>query len=205
MLPLSLDLGRLKLALIGEGEKAVARLALLDAAGASDLLVYAVRPSPALARAAGKRLVRRLPEAAELAAAQLVFISERNAATARLAAAAREAGALLHVEDWPALSDLQSPAVLRRGALTIAVSTDGGSPGLAAEIKRFLGRLFGPEWAGRLDALAALRRDWRRSGDGPQSVSRRTAAWIAQSGWLPAESAGGRSGEPQKSFARSHC
>jgi siroheme synthase-like protein len=123
-----------------------------------------------------------------LAAARLVFISDRAAATTPgLAATAQAAGALVHVEDAPALSDLQAPAVLRRGALTIAVSTGGASPGLAAQVKRFLGRLFGPEWGEHLDSLAALRQEWRRSGADAAMLSRWTEAWIERQGWLPRE------------------
>jgi precorrin-2 dehydrogenase / sirohydrochlorin ferrochelatase len=188
MLPLVVDLAGLRVLLIGDGAAALRRLELLDEAGARDLAVYAERPAPALARRAGNRLRRRLPTSAELAAARLVFISDRGApATPGLAATARAAGALVHVEDAPALSDLQAPAVLRRGALTIAVSTGGASPGLAVQVKRFLNRLFGPEWGERLDRLAALRQDWRRSGADAATLSRRTEAWIERLGWLPQE------------------
>jgi precorrin-2 dehydrogenase / sirohydrochlorin ferrochelatase len=188
MLPLVVDLAGLRVLLIGDGAAALRRLELLDEAGARDLAVYAERPAPALARRAGNRLRRRRPTSAKLAPARLVFISDRGApATPGLAATARAAGALVHVEDAPALSDLQAPAVLRRGALTIAVSTGGASPGLAVQVKRFLNRLFGPEWGERLDRLAALRQDWRRSGADAATLSRRTEAWIERQGWLPRE------------------
>lgn len=186
MLPLVLDLARLKVLVVGDGAATLARLDRLAAAGAADLALYAPDPAPDLARRAGSRLRRRLPCAEELAAARLVFISDRSAPWAPdLAALARAAGALVHVEDAPALSDLHAPAVLRRGDLTIAVSTGGTSPGLAVEVKRFLGRLFGPEWGGRLERLGALRRQWRRAGVDAATVSARTEAWIANEDWLP--------------------
>jgi precorrin-2 dehydrogenase/sirohydrochlorin ferrochelatase len=199
MLPLVLDLARVKVLVVGEGESALARLERLDAAGASDLALYAPNPAPALARRGGQRLVRRLPGAAELRAARLVFISDRNADWAPpLAALAREAGTLVHVEDAPALSDLHAPAVLRRGDLTIAVSTGGASPGLAVEVRRFLGRLFGPEWGERLDRLGALRRQWRRSGVDAATVSERTEAWIANEDWLPRPREASRRALPER-------
>ncbi|HXY99163.1 MAG TPA: NAD(P)-dependent oxidoreductase [Stellaceae bacterium] len=186
MLPLVLDLGRLKLILIGDGEAAERRLGLLDAAGAADLTVHAEAPSAALALAAGSRLVRRLPTTQEMAAARLVFISDRTAPYCRaLAGLARMLGALVHVEDQPALCDVQAPAVLRRGDLTLAVSTGGKSPGLAKQVKRFLGALFGPEWQERLDALAALRRGWREGGADAETVARWSESWVAGQGWLP--------------------
>jgi precorrin-2 dehydrogenase / sirohydrochlorin ferrochelatase len=186
MLPLVLDLARLKVVVVGDGENALARLDRLEAAGAVNLVLYAPGPAQDLVRRAGSRLRRRLPGAEDLAAVRLVFISDRNAAWAPgLAGLARAAGALVHVEDAPALSDLHAPAVLRRGDLTIAVSTGGASPGLAAELKRFLGRVFGPEWGERLDRLGALRRHWRRSGVDAGTIAERTEAWIAQEEWLP--------------------
>jgi precorrin-2 dehydrogenase / sirohydrochlorin ferrochelatase len=190
MLPLVLDLSRLKLILVGDGAKAERRLELLDAADAADLTLYAERPSPSLALAAGRRLVRRLPSAQEVAAARAVFISDKGAPYCRgLAATARAAGALVHVEDEPALCDVHAPAVLRRGELTIAVSTGGRAPGLAAQLKRWLGMLFAAEWQERLDELAVLRRRWRAGGADPETVTRWTEAWVGRRGWLALDAA----------------
>jgi precorrin-2 dehydrogenase / sirohydrochlorin ferrochelatase len=189
MLPLVLDLSRLKTILIGDGAAALRRLDLLDAAGAADLAVYAENPSAALMLAAGHRLVRRLPTTRELAAARLVFISDRTLPQCRaLAAAARAAGALVHVEDETSLSDVHAPAVLRRGDLTIAVSTGGKSPGLAVQVKRFLATILGQEWRDRLDTLAALRQAWRTRGADSETVTRWTEALIDNQGWLPTQS-----------------
>jgi precorrin-2 dehydrogenase len=185
MLPLVLDVTRVKLALIGNGSAAERRLALIDEAGASDVSVYAATPSPALARRAGERLIRRAPQPDELAAARIVFISETSLENSALALAARSAGTLVHVEDEPTLSDVHAPAVMRQGDLVIAVSTGGRSPALASEIKRFLQTLFGPEWRGRIEELALLRRRWRMSGADHVSVRERTKAWTTARQWLP--------------------
>lgn len=185
MLPLTLDPSRLRLALVGAGPAASRRLERLDAAGAIALTVFAPDPSVALATLAGSRLIARLPEAGELAGIQIVFIVGLSSnATADIAERARAAGAIVHVEDAPAGSDVQMPAVLHRGDLTVAVSTGGRSPGLAAEIKRVLGRIIGPEWAGRLDEAAACRERWRAAGLDSAAVRHRTADWLAARGWL---------------------
>jgi precorrin-2 dehydrogenase/sirohydrochlorin ferrochelatase len=202
MLPMVLDVTRLKLALVGNGPAAERRLALLDDAGADDLTLYADDPSPGLAHAAGGRLVRRLPSAQELAAARVVFIAERGARHASdLAATARAAGALVHVEDAPALCDMHAPATLRRGDLLIAVSTGGQSPGLAVQVKRFLGALFGTEWQQRLDDLAALRHGWREGGADMETVARWTEEWVGRQGWLPVSHAT----DSDKSFTAAHA
>ncbi len=179
MLPMVLDLTRLRLVLVGNGAAAERRLALLDEAGAADLSIYADDPSP-----------------------RMVFIAERAARHARdLAATARAAGALVHVEDEPALCDLHAPATLRRGELVIAVSTGGQSPALAAQVKRFLGALFGTEWQQRLDELAALRHGWREGGADSETVARWTEEWVGRQGWLPPN--GATDGDRSLAAARS--
>ncbi|HVA13667.1 MAG TPA: NAD(P)-dependent oxidoreductase [Stellaceae bacterium] len=185
MLPLSLDLARLRLVLIGTGATCLQRLSLLDEAGARALRVFSAMPSPALAQAAGDRLARHWPRAKDLRGAQLVFIADvPEPEKTALAAAARAGGAILHVEDTPALSDSHAPAVLRRGALAIAISTDGAAPGAAAEIKRFLAVVIGPEWRQRIAHMQSLRQRWRRAGASHDAVRRLTAAHIGRYGWL---------------------
>src|SRR5690242_5626681 len=99
MLPLTLDLSRLRLALIGAGPAASQRLERLDAAGASALAVYAPDASTALTTLAGPRLVPRLPHADEFAGIQIAFIAGLAPAEAAMVAAeARAAGTIVHVE-----------------------------------------------------------------------------------------------------------
>ena len=70
MFPILLDLSRIRVALVGNGEAALRRLRLLDEDDARNLAVYSTDPLPALAAAAGSRLRRALPTAAELAGVQ---------------------------------------------------------------------------------------------------------------------------------------
>lgn len=185
MLPMTLDLSRLRLALIGAGSAASQRLERLDMAGALALAVYAPAASVALATLAGRRLVPRLPHADEFVGIQIVFIvGLARAAAAAIAAQARAAGAIVHVEDVPEQCDAQMPAVLHRGDLTIAVSTGGRSPGLAAEIKRALDRIIGSEWSARLNEISTQRERWRAAGLDSAGVRQWTADWLAACGWL---------------------
>lgn len=187
MLPLSIDLKRLRLALIGNDAPALRRLQWLDAADARALTVFSEAPSAALREVGGARLVMRFPTAKELAETQLVFIADiAEPHRGVLAAMARTGGAILHVEDAPALTDVHAPAVLRRGDLAIAVSTNGAAPGLAAALKDFLAEIFGPEWRGRVAELRSMRRQWRSAQASATEIRRFTAARIAERGWLPA-------------------
>jgi len=185
MYPIVLDLSQARVALVGNGKAALRRLALLDADAARHVAVYADDPLPDLARQAGSRLRRAMPSAAELAGVQIVFAVDLAAPRlAKLSATARAVGALVNIEDRPELSSFHSPALLRRGDLLIAVSTNGQSPGLARRVKRFLADIFGVEWQGRLDALATLRQGWREAGAGPAEVARWTDEWIDRHHWL---------------------
>lgn len=78
---------------------------------------------------------------------------------------ARAAGLLINVADAPEWCDFQVPATIRRGDLTLSVSTNGRSPAVAGMVRRRLDREFGEEY-GLLTALAALLRDQALAEDG---------------------------------------
>jgi len=59
--------------------------------------------------------------------------------------------------DVPELCDFYYPAVARRGALQIAVSTSGQSPALAQRLRRELEEQFGPEYEAWLRQLGEER------------------------------------------------
>ena len=199
MLPITVDLAHIRVILVGEGRAACRRLALLDEAGAGALEVYAPSPDPALAAQAGARLFRRLPGAGEIARAQLVFLARLPEPVAMpIRQVATAAGVLVNVEDDRGHSDFHSPSVLRRGDLTVAVSTEGRCPGLAALIRHDLERRLGSEWTARIEEIAALRAGWRGAGADGATVRRWTAAWAAARGWLAAlpGTAGATAAEP---------
>jgi precorrin-2 dehydrogenase / sirohydrochlorin ferrochelatase len=187
MYPIILDLALVKVVLVGDGEAALRRLALLDAAGdASGVAVYSASPDAVLRDRAGQRLEGERPSDEALKAAQLVFIAGLDEAeTARIARIAREAGRLVNAEDVKPLCDFHVPSTVRRGELLLTVSTGGKSPGLARRLRRHIEALFGPEWAGRLEELADLRDDWRRQQVGMSEIGRRTDAYVEEKGWLP--------------------
>ncbi len=68
-------------------------------------------------------------------------------------------GVLCNSVDDPAHCDFFYPAVVRRGALQIAISTGGRSPALAARLRSELERQFGREWSAWVEHLGKLRGD----------------------------------------------
>lgn len=69
-----------------------------------------------------------------------------------------EKGILVNIADNPNLCSFIVPAVLRRGSLQIAVSTEGKSPLLAKKIKDQLNDLFPVEYGEILEVLGETRK-----------------------------------------------
>ena len=64
---------------------------------------------------------------------------------------------LVNVVDVHQLCNFILPAILRRGPLSIAISTSGASPALAKRMKSETDRMFGPEYARLAELLDGLR------------------------------------------------
>jgi len=92
------------------------------------------------ARAGRICLTLRDYEADDLAGHSIVFAgTDDGLINAEVARDARAAGALINAADDPAHCDFILPAVLRRGEITVAVSTGGASPALARAVRDELG------------------------------------------------------------------
>lgn len=185
MIPVVFDPARLAIVLAGAGDALARRLAWLREGGAADIRVFCERPDDATAAAAGDALARRLPEGRDLAGVGLMFVTGLDAAAAAgLVDLARAHHVPVNVEDRIALSDFHVPAVVRRGDLLLTASTGGRGPGLTVAIRERLARRFGPEWAARLDALAAAREGWKAEGADFRELRRRTREWLDHQGWF---------------------
>jgi len=125
--------------------------------------VISPKLTESLARLAETGAIEYLPrpyQRGDLEGAFLVIAATDDASTNQ--AVAREAErrhSLVNVVDSPALGNFTLPAVVRRGALTISISTEGQSPALAAHIRRRLEECIGPEYAALLDVLGE-QREW---------------------------------------------
>jgi precorrin-2 dehydrogenase/sirohydrochlorin ferrochelatase len=75
----------------------------------------------------------------------------------QVSAAAQARGLLVNIVDAPELCTFIVPAQVRRGLLTIAVSTGGASPALARKVREELEELFGPDYGRYLRVLQAVR------------------------------------------------
>lgn len=100
----------------------------------------------------------------DLAGAFLVFAATDNREIQQAVVRdAKQAGLPVNVADDPAQCSFQVPAVVRRGDLSIAVSTNGKSPALAAKLREQLDRQFGEEYIVLLRLMACLRKQLREN------------------------------------------
>lgn len=93
-----------------------------------------------------------------------------------LARQVRSVGGLVNVADDPEACSFLVPSVVRRGELTIALSTGGGSPALAKKLRQRLEQTIGPEYAKFLRALCRLREQAKQAVHDPkkrQAIYRR--------------------------------
>ena len=75
----------------------------------------------------------------------------------KVAGEARQQKVLVNVVDSPEQSDFTVPSYLRRGDLTIAVSTAGRSPALARKTRTKLGKDFGEDYASLIVLIEEVR------------------------------------------------
>jgi precorrin-2 dehydrogenase/sirohydrochlorin ferrochelatase len=159
-LPIFLDVSGRRCLVIGGGEVAARKVASLLEAGAE---VVVVSPSliEELATLASQGRIHHMPRAyaaGDMADAALVYAATDDAELhRRLYDEARARGIPINVADVPALCTFIAPAVMTRGSLLIAVSTEGASPAMAKRIIKRLERLFGAEYGLALEVLRAGR------------------------------------------------
>jgi precorrin-2 dehydrogenase/sirohydrochlorin ferrochelatase len=89
----------------------------------------------------------------------VIAATDRDEINRRVAAEAMARNMLVNVVDDPPHGNFYVPAVVRRGSLQIAVSTDGKSPLLARKIKEELEERYGPEYGLLVDLLGEIRHD----------------------------------------------
>lgn len=159
--PVFLDVEGKPCLVVGGGQTAERKVqALLECGAHVQVIAPAVRERlRALDRAGRIVCMERAFEPGDTAAMVVVIAATDDRATnERVAAEARRSGILCNVVDAPDLCSFIVPSVVRRGALTIAISTGGNSPALARKIREELEEEFGEEYGELLQLLGGLRK-----------------------------------------------
>jgi len=137
--------------------RAGARVTVIGAAPCAELEALEAEP--------GLTLLRRHYLPGDLAGSFLAIdasgVEEINA---RSFAEAEERGVLINVVDQPERCHFHAPALIRRGPLSVAISTDGQSPFLAGAVRARLERILGEEWGPFTALVGGVRRRLRERG-----------------------------------------
>jgi precorrin-2 dehydrogenase/sirohydrochlorin ferrochelatase len=157
--PAFLNLKGKKCVVIGGGKVAERKIVLLVRSCASIRVISPdLTPPLAKLKSAGKiRHIARKYKKGDLKSAFLAIAATSDEGVNR--AVSLEAPFLINVVDVPSLCNFILPAIVKCGPLTIAVSTSGASPAMAAVIRRELELLYGNETGQYLDFLAGLRKE----------------------------------------------
>ena len=165
--PVFLELRGRRCLVVGGGGVAERRAEGLLAAGAT-VTVISPTLTPTLATLAAEGRIRHEPRAFEPAdfdAIDLAFAAtDRGEVNAALFREACARGVWVNAADDPAHCTFILPALVRRGDLTVAVSTGGTSPALARAMREELERFLTAEYAILAQIAAEARRELRAAG-----------------------------------------
>ncbi len=160
MYPIFLKLESVPCLVVGGGAVAARKVRGLLAAGARVTVVSpeAEAELKALAREGSLTWRQRPYQAGDLAGFRLTIAATSSAkVNARVYEEALAQGALVNSVDDPRHSSFFVPSVVRRGLLTLAISTSGAVPYLARRLREHLESRFYPELAREVEELQAVR------------------------------------------------
>ena len=166
LFPLFLKLAGRKVLVVGGGPVAAAKVASLREAGA-EIAVVAPEVQPALAElaAAGKiSIARRSFEAADLGGVWLVVAAATPEVNRGVAAAAESQRLFVLAVDDPTAASAYGAGALRRGGVTVAVSTDGRAPALAGLLREGLEAVLPEDIEDWTATAESERARWRADG-----------------------------------------
>ena len=162
LFPMMVRLEAKKCVIVGAGEIAASKADTLLGCGAQVTVIapYATESLRARARAGALQWREREFVPADVDGAFLVVAATDSAAVNEAVfRAGAERGVLCNVVDDPERCDFFYPAVVRRGALQIAISTGGHSPALAHRLRVELEQQFGPEYEWWVEEVGRRRRE----------------------------------------------
>jgi siroheme synthase-like protein len=163
LLPLFLNLSGRAVLLVGGGPVAAAKLKQLLAAGAR-VRVVAPDIREEIFAAPEITIDQRGFEPSDLDGVWLVVAAATPEVNRQVAAAAEALHLFVNAVDDPANASAYLSGVVRRDGLTLAISTSGDAPALAALLREGLDVLLPSDLASWIEQARAERVVWRREG-----------------------------------------
>jgi precorrin-2 dehydrogenase/sirohydrochlorin ferrochelatase len=177
-----LDVRGRRCLVVGAGRVALGKARALLAQGAAVTLIApdACPDVVALARSGDLEWKARPYALGDVAGFRLVFAAtDSRAVNAQVAAEAEAAGIWANVADTPEICAFAMPAVLRRGALEVAVGTSSTAPFAAARVRDLLDQSLDRGWEAWLEVAAAFREVVVQSELSPEARRRAYDAFVA--------------------------
>lgn len=155
--PVFLNLNRKKAVVVGGGKVAERKILTLIKAGAVVTVVSPdiTRPIGGLKKKGLITHVKRHYKKGDLKNAFIVIAGTSSDKTNTKIA--QDAKYLINVIDKPSEGNFIVPSIVKRGPLTIAISTEGCSPAIAKAIRKELEKLYNTEFAHYLRFLGEMR------------------------------------------------
>ena len=158
--PICLDVKDKKCVIVGGGEVSARKIIFLLNCGANIVVVSPQINEEIAAFVQQKSIewIEREYQSNDLKGTFFVIVAtDDHELNKQISQEARDIGMLVNVADSAEDSTFILPAILSRGSLSIAVSTEGKSPALAKRIRDDLSKIFGREYIRFVDLLGSLR------------------------------------------------
>jgi len=165
--PVMLDIRDRQVVVVGGNKLAAEKAAALAASGAQVCVIHPKFCATLLAMAerGEVRLLQKSYESGDLAGAFVVVaVASDDQLIEAIWQETQQRGQPVNIVDVPRYCSFILPSVLRRGQLTVAVSTEGASPGMAKRIRRQLEETFPSAYGSYVDLAALARTYLRRHG-----------------------------------------
>jgi len=162
-----LDIRNREAIVIGGNRLAAEKAAALVASGARVSVLHSTFSSELLAMAEHGEvsLRQKAYEPGDLAGAFVVIaVTDDQQLAEAVWQEAQEHGQPVNTVDMPRYCSFILPSILRRGQLTVAVSTEGASPGLTKRIRQQLEETFSLAYGAYVDLAALARSHLRQHG-----------------------------------------
>jgi len=196
--PVNLDISGRSCVVIGGGKVAARKVdTLLACGGMVRLISPELTPELRKLEKTGQvEWLKRQYRRGDLAEAFLVIAAtDDEAVQVEVFSEAEQNGQLINVADVPQRCNFILPAIVKRGDLTISVSTAGKSPALARQLRQNIENLIGPEYGILAEIMGVLRPEVLEKGRSHQEnkkifaalLDKSFPAWIRKRDWLMIE------------------